>query len=601
MPSCLRASPLELHHFKPIDPVVYDMICRADTIGVFQIESRAQMSMLPRLRPQCFYDLVIEVAIVRPGPIQGNMVHPYLRRRSGEEEVTYPSEALRSVLHKTLGVPLFQEQAMKVAMVAAGFSADEADQLRKAMAAWRKTAKLEEFRDKIINGMLARNYTQQFAEQTFDQIRGFGEYGFPESHAASFALLVYVSCWLKRYHPAAFAAALINSQPMGFYAPAQILRDAQEHGVTVLAIDVNFSEWDCVLVGRHEGTEARRVGFSSPNGSVSDTGFQPVRDALEVEKSTVAEAPRTTHGLEARVTDKVSQDTDPSCLRPPVPPTPPHTWGLGGPAIRLGMRMVKGLRADYVMRLVKERKQNGPFRSIRELRLRTAIPKPALQRLAEADAFGSMGLPRREALWQVLGLEAEEAPLFEQWERELVLNERHEGTEALRHEGLKWPSSPSSPRVSVPPSLPAPSCLPPMPLGQEVMTDYTTFGLSLKSHPMALVRPELTARKIITAAEMKQQRHGKWVRVAGLVLVRQRPGTASGIVFETLEDETGIVNLIVRPKVYDQYKQAARYAVMVEAQGIVERQGEVIHVMVKKMEDLTHLVDGLRTKSRDFH
>jgi len=536
VPSCLRASShrLELHQFIPTDPLVYDMICRADTIGVFQIESRAQMSMLPRLRPRSFYDLVIEVAIVRPGPIQGNMVHPYLRRRNGEEEVTYPSEALRDVLKKTLGVPLFQEQAMKVAMVAAGFTADEADQLRKAMAAWRKTDKLEEFRSRIIDGMLARGYTRAFAEQTFEQIRGFGEYGFPESHAASFSLLVYVSSWLKRYHPAAFAAALINSQPMGFYAPAQIIRDAKEHGVPVLAIDVNESKWDCFLEDKLEGVKVR-----------THEGREMASRHLRV------------------VAPLCSSSAD------------PRAWGIDGPAIRLGFRMVKGLKAAHALKLVEERALNGPFRSIRELRLRTGLSRPALQRLAEADAFGSMGLARREALWQVLGLEQEEAPLFEQWEKEQWLKSRDRET---------------SPR----------SALPPMPIGQEVMTDYTVFGLSLKSHPVALVRAELEARRVITASAVREERNGKWVRVAGLVLIRQRPGTASGIVFETLEDETGITNLIVRPKVYDQYKQAARYAMLVEAQGIVERQGDVVHVMVKKMEDLTWLVEGLQARSRDF-
>jgi error-prone DNA polymerase len=601
---------LALHTIPHDDPAVYDMICRADTVGVFQIESRAQMSMLPRLRPRCFYDLVIEVAIVRPGPIQGNMVHPYLRRRNGEEPVTYPSEALQNVLKKTLGVPLFQEQAMKVVMVAAGFSADEAEQLRKAMAAWRKTSALEKFQDKVIQGMLSNGYDRTFAEQMFEQIRGFGEYGFPESHAASFAHLVYVSCWLKRHHPAAFAAALLNSQPMGFYAPAQVVRDAIEHGVEVRAADVNVSGWECSLetekgAEAQEGTEAQRhIG---------------TKDLEEIES-------------ERRRPSSAAQTVDPSCLCASVPSclpsSSPSTWGHGGPAIRLGLRMIKGLRADHAAILVDERQRRGPFVSIQSLFIRTGLPRPTLRRLAEADAFQSLGLKRREAIWQVLGLQ-ELAPLFEH-----EMGKDGEGTKARRHGGTEGKtdieghagsedaerftsegrhstdvahlSSPSCLRGSVPPCLPPPPCLPssplpPMPIGQEVMTDYATAGLSLKAHPVGLVRDVLRQRRIITAAELKQTAAGRWVRVAGLVLVRQRPGTASGIVFETLEDETGIANLIVRPAVYDRYKAAARYSTLVEAQGIVERQGDVIHVMVKKMEDLTYLVEGLSNHSRDFH
>ncbi|HEX8915304.1 MAG TPA: PHP domain-containing protein [Humisphaera sp.] len=551
----LRRSPLELHTVPREDPLVYDMICRADTVGVFQIESRAQMSMLPRLRPSKFYDLVIEVAIVRPGPIQGNMVHPYLRRRNKEEEVTYPSPALESVLACTLGVPLFQEQAMKVVMVAAGFSADEADRLRKAMAAWRRTTALETFRDKVIDGMLANGYDRAFAEQTFEQIRGFGEYGFPESHAASFALLVYVSCWLKRHHPAAFTAALLNSQPMGFYGPAQLVRDAVEHGVTVRAVDVNHSEWDCTLEGQDEHGEATEAQRHGGGPDVSRTS--PVTN----NSGGAAEASAGPLCLRASVAHSSGDD--------------PSVWGRGGPAVRLGLRMVKGLRADHAAALVEARRRRGAFASVRDLRLRAALPKPTLKRLAEADAFQSIGLARREALWQVLGLEDEAAPLFD-----LV--------EECGGHGLQTRDTGGA------------SGLPPMPAGQEVMTDYATAGLSLKAHPVGLVRDVLVRRRVITAAELKTTPAGKWVRVAGLVLIRQRPGTASGIVFETLEDETGIANLIVRPAVYDKYKQAAKHGTLVEAQGIVERQGDVIHVMVKKMEDLTYLVEGLSNRSRDF-
>ncbi|MDW8263650.1 MAG: error-prone DNA polymerase, partial [Phycisphaerales bacterium] len=470
-----------------------DMICRADTIGVFQIESRAQMAMLPRLRPRNFYDLVIEVAIVRPGPIQGNMVHPYLRRRNGQEQVTYPSEALRKVLHKTLGVPLFQEQAMRVAMVAAGFSAAEADQLRRAMAAWKKSTRLLQFRDRIIQGMLANGYTREFAEQTFEQIKGFGEYGFPESHSASFALLVYASAWLKCHHPAAFAAALINSQPMGFYQPAQIVRDAREHGVKVLGVDVNASEWDCTLESGHEAAD------------------------------------QATNPCGATATDRPDDQ-------------PNHR----SPALRLGLRMIKGFRESFAQVIMRDRALHGPFRNIAEFQSRTGLPTHAIRRLAEADAFSSLGLDRRASLWQSLELTDVPSPLVD--------------------------PQVSSGCGSVVPSLP------PMAAARQVMTDYATTGLSLREHPVAFARRILKGQKVLTAREMLQLPHGSSVRVAGLVLIRQRPGTASGIVFITLEDETGVVNLIVRPQVYDRYRPAARHAALLQCDGTVERQGQVVHV-----------------------
>ncbi|CAN5451358.1 hypothetical protein BH09PLA1_BH09PLA1_25630 [soil metagenome] len=499
---------LQLHTIPPNDPAVYDMICDADTIGVFQIESRAQMSMLPRLRPRTFYDLVIEVAIVRPGPIQGNMVHPYLRRRNGEEAVSYPSEALRGVLQKTLGVPLFQEQAMKVAMVAASFSADEADQLRRAMAAWRRSGAILGFHKKIIEGMIKNGYEREFAERTFEQIQGFGEYGFPESHSASFALLVYVSCWLKRHHPAVFCAALLNSQPMGFYAPAQIVRDAKEHGVTVLPVDVNESEWDCLLQRRGDGETKRR-------------------------------------------SEELRKD-----------------WGVDGPSVRLGFRQVKGFREEHAQQIVKARENRG-FDSIEELQQRAGLPVNAIKCLAESDAFGSLGRTRRESSWDALNLKDDPTPLF---------------------------TNTSSLRLSVSSSL-----LPPMPLGQEVMTDYSTTHLSLKKHPVALVRDILASQKILTAHEANNLPHGRWVKVAGLVLIRQRPGTASGIVFITLEDETGVVNLIVRPNTFDTYRAAARHAGLLQCDGYIERQGQVVHVMAKRMFDRSDLIRGFELSSRDFH
>ncbi|HEV2295099.1 MAG TPA: hypothetical protein VGR35_14695 [Tepidisphaeraceae bacterium] len=519
-----------MHTLPAEDPATYDMMCDADTVGVFQIESRAQMSMLPRLRPRTFYDIVIEVAIVRPGPIQGNMVHPYLRRRAGEEEVTYPSQELYDTLKNTLGVPLFQEQAMRVVMVAAGFSAEEADQLRRAMAAWRKNGVIDQFYPKIVNGMLARGYTREFAEQTFQQIQGFGEYGFPESHAASFALLVYASAWIKRHHPAVFAAALLNSQPMGFYAPAQIVRDARDHGVEVRPVDVNESEWDCTLEERHEGRPpaAREPSARRHEGKGKST------------------------------------------------------WGLDGPALRLGLRQISGLRQDHAERLVQARCRHGRFASIEEFHQVTELPVATIKRLAEADAFGSVGDSRRPAVWNTLPLRDADAPLFD----------------SLRASVPRVPAQ----REVVLRAFPEPS-LPEMPLGQEVMTDYATLRLSLKTHPLAIVRPTLNERKILTAAQINDPAmpHGRWVKVAGLVLIRQRPGTASGIVFETIEDETGIVNLIVRPDIYERYRPAARHAALLQCDGYLERQGQVVHIMAKRLFDLSGLLHGYRLESRDFH
>lgn len=422
---------------------------------------------------------------------------------------------------------------MKVAMVGAGFSAEEADQLRRAMAAWRKTGALETFHPKIIKGMIANGYTLEFAEQCFHQIRGFGEYGFPESHSASFALLVYASSWIKRYHPAAFCAALLNSQPMGFYAPAQIVRDAREHGVTVLPADVNVSGWDCELEGLEKGQR--------------DKGTKGLRE------------------------EEQAHCSSPQSLSPSVPlslSSPKHTWGLHGPAVRLGFRVIKGFRLDQAERIVAERQRNGRFTSVADFHRRTGLAVSVLRRVAEADAFASLGLSRRQALWEVMGLHNGQIPLFND-----IHTEQHE---------------------------PAPE-LPRMPLGQEVMIDYAQTGLSLKKHPVALVREKLRAMKVITAAELRDVAGGRWVRVAGLVLIRQRPGTAKGIIFETLEDETGSVNLIVRPHVYERYRPAARHAGLLLCDGPVERQGQVIHIMAARLVDLSHLLAGYELRSRDFH
>jgi error-prone DNA polymerase len=525
---------LELHTIPAEDPIVYEMISDADTVGVFQIESRAQMSMLPRLRPNRFYDLVIEVAIVRPGPIQGEMVHPYLRRRNGLEPVTYPSEELKAVLSRTLGVPLFQEQAMGVAMKGAGLSGEEADRFRRAMSAWKRGGAVEKFRNEILAGMLQRGYEQKYAEQCFEMLKGFGEYGFPESHAASFALLVYVSCWIKRHHPAIFCCGLLNSQPMGFYAPAQIVRDAQAHGVVVLPVDVNQSEWDCRMIC--DQTPVLRYA-EEPDYTGKDPALRSTSEPAS----------------EGVLVREIRRKWD---------------WGVGGPAVRLGLRMVRGLHRAHADRIVQMR--NGKlFISIDQFARRTALPAHALRRLAEADAFGSLGLSRRQALWEIMKCHSTPLPLFDWLEEDSQIE----------------------PAVD----------LPSMPMSQEVTTDYRTAGLSLKRHPLSLIRPRLTAMRITPAADLIKIAHGTWVKVAGLVLIRQRPGTASGIVFETLEDETGIANLIIRPNVFDRYRRAARHSTLVQADGYVEKQDKVVHVMAMRMTDLSDMIAEANVKSRDFH
>ncbi|MGC8623656.1 MAG: error-prone DNA polymerase [Phycisphaerae bacterium] len=487
---------------------VYDMLCRADSIGVFQVESRAQMAMLPRLKPRCYYDLVIEVALVRPGPIQGGMVHPYLRRRSGQEPVDFPSAAVRGVLVRTLGVPLFQEQVMRLAMVAAGFSPGQADALRRSMAAWkRKGNQLAAFGEKIIAGMLANGYTQEFAQRCFEQIKGFGEYGFPESHAASFALLVYVSAWLKCFYPAAFAAALLNSQPMGFYQPAQIIRDAQNHGVSVLPVDVNRSQWDCTL------------------------------------------EPAASH-------------TSPAS----------HRLYAGGPALRLGLRMVQGLHQSGADLITDAMARHGPAHSISTLRQWSRCSIFDLRSLARADAFGSMGLDRQEALWHMRRLRSEALPLLD----ELNLME---------------------PRA----------CLPMIAESQKVISDYQSVGLSLKAHPMSFVRLILNQRGIVAASELADAaRHpdASQLAVAGLVLVRQRPGTASGILFITMEDETGTVNLIIKPRIYERYRMDLRHSTALVVWGQLQRQEGVTHIIVQRavnLQSITRSAEKLWSVTRDFH
>ncbi len=468
------------------DEDVYAMIRRADTMGVFQIESRAQMNMLPRLQPRCFYDLVIEVAIIRPGPIQGGMVHPYLRRRSGEEAVTYPNEAVRGVLEKTLGVPLFQEQAMRLAVVAAGFTPGEADQLRRAMGAWRRPGIIDQFRRKLIDGMMARGFSAEYAEAVFGQIRGFGDYGFPESHAASFALLVYVSAWLKYHYPVAFTAALLNSQPMGFYAPAQLVRDTREHGVEVLPVDVNASQWDCTLEGNCKLKNANcKLQIDEPAQSRDNLQFA----ICNLQSSSLS--------------------------------------------LRLGFNMLLGMRLADAERIERARRQ-GPFRSLEDFARRTGLHRAAIARLAKAGALGSLGLDRRNALWEALGQDQRELPLFERKHCKLQIDEPAPPVTNLQFAICNLQSTP----------------LPKMSAAEEVLADYRAAGLSLRAHPLEFLRAELTRRGIARAEELKTLPDSKPVRVAGIVLVRQRPGTAKGITFVTLEDETGTANLIVRPAVW---------------------------------------------------
>ena len=504
--------PMAIADVPPEDPQVYDMICRADTLGVFQIESRAQMSMLPRLKPRCFYDLVIEVAIVRPGPIQGDMVHPYLRRREGKEAVEFPSDALRQVLGKTLGVPLFQEQAMKIAIVAAGFTPSEADRLRRSMAAFRRSGTIKEMGEKLMAGMIAKGYERDFAERCFKQLEGFGEYGFPESHAASFALIVYVSCWIKRHYPDAFLAAMLNAQPLGFYAPAQLVRDAREHGVVVRAPDINHSNWDCTL------------------------------EALPARRDACAEA----------------------CGPEPTPE------GGARRAVRLGLRQIKGLSEVAAARIMAAREAGGAFESVEDMARRAGLPRADLDRLANGDAFASIRTPRREAGWRALGVSGPDLPLFEAGGGERARKPDRSG-----------------------------AGLPMMALSEEVAADYSALSLSLKAHPMQFLRPRFHRRGYRPCVDLKTVRNGARIGVAGLVLVRQRPGSAKGVIFATLEDETGTANVIIWPKLFQRFRRAVIGAKLMAVTGRVQREGEVIHLVADQVLDRTSSLAVLRDGAFD--
>lgn len=495
---------LTLDSMKKEDERVYDMICRADTLGVFQIESRAQMSMLPRLQPREFYDLVIEVAIVRPGPIQGNMVHPYLRRRMGAEKVDYPKEEMRDILDKTLGVPLFQEQAMKIAIVAGGFTAGEADQLRRAMATFRRNGTIHNYKERMVSGMLAKGYAKDFAESCFAQIEGFGDYGFPESHAASFALLVYASCWFKTFYPDVFCAAILNSQPMGFYAPAQLVRDAADHGVEVRPVDINHSDWDCTL---------------------EEAPFDPAK---------VAHRHREMRGVI-----------------------------LTRHAVRLGFRQIKGLSEAEMTTFMQQR--GAGYESVRDVWLRSRLHVDAIRKLAEADAFRSIGLDRRAALWAVRALDgrsaAERLPLFDR------------------------------PEVRLPDNEPQ-TTLPAMPLGEHVIHDYRLLRLSLKAHPVSFLRAGLERDGVTPNAMLPDIRGGRRISIAGLVLVRQRPGKGNAI-FLTLEDENSIANVIIWPRVFDRYRPVILGGRLVRVTGKLQSESGVIHIVAERIEDLSHRLEAL--------
>jgi error-prone DNA polymerase len=488
---------LELGTIPSEDPRVYDMLCNGDSLGVFQVESRAQMNMLPRLRPRQFYDLVIETAIVRPGPIQGGMVHPYLKRRQGLEPVTFPSEAVKSVLERTLGVSIFQEQVMQLAMVAAGFTPGEADKLRRAMAAWKRKGGIGPFRDKLISGMLARGYTSEYAEQIYRQIQGFGEYGFPESHAASFALLVYSSSWIKCHEPAAFCAALLDSQPLGFYAPAQIVRDAQKHGVEARPIDVTISNWNCTL--------------------------EPMQDS-------------------------------------------------GRPAVRLGLELVSGFNEAAAQRIVAARGERA-FVDVADLTRRADLDRGEINALATADALVALVGHRRQALWATLGLAAD-APRTAPLTANTLIHEK---------------------RIELPPPSE----------GQNIVADYDRTSLTLRRHPLALLRRRFETMRLVSAADIAKARHRQPVRTTGIVTCRQRPSTASGVIFVTLEDETGTINVVVWSSTAEEYRRELVGSTLLTVYGHVERTDTpsvpVIHVIAQRLVDHSSLLGKLNVASRDFH
>ena len=508
--SSYSAEQLTIQKIPAEDPKVYDMMGKADTVGVFQIESRAQMSMLPRLRPRNYYDLVIQIAIVRPGPIQGDMVHPYLNRRRGKEAVTYPSDAIKEALERTLGVPIFQEQVMQLAMVAAGFSGGEADQLRRAMAAWKRKGGLEPYHDKLVQGMLERGYEQKFAEQLFQQIKGFGDYGFPESHSASFALIAYVSSWLKCYHPAAFCCALLNSQPMGFYAPAQLIQDAERHGVKVLPMELNSSFYDCTL----EFPE----GYQKP--------YKHSRLTLE-------------------------------------------------PEVRIGFCLAKGLSEPGANAIIEAR-QFGVFINIQDLVFRSGINKKDLESLAATDALKGLSGDRHRAFWQASGVEKDGQ------RRDIQSFSFFDDTEFADND------------IGVDVLLPVAS------EGQNIVSDYTSTGFTLRRHPLAFFRDHLNNYQVSTASQLALIDNEANVKVTGLVTCRQRPLTAAGVIFLTLEDESGFINVVVWPNLGEKLRPIVRQATLLGVAGHVQKSDGVIHLIARELVDLSHWLGSMELSSRDF-
>ncbi len=518
MINAYRQTQLTVAKIPAEDPLTYQMLQKGDSVGVFQVESRAQISMLPRLKPKNFYDLVIEVAIVRPGPIQGNMVHPYLKRRNGEEQVTYANEAVKGVLERTLGVPIFQEQVIKLAVVAAGFTPGEADQLRRAMAAWKRKGGLDKFQRKLIDGMLERGHDREFAERIFEQIKGFGDYGFPESHAASFALLVYISAWLKRHEPAAFYCGLLNSQPMGFYSPSQLVQDAQRHNIDVRPVDILHSEWESTL-----------------------------------------ETPDFQQGeIAARQ-----------------------------PAIRLGLQRIKGFREDAAIRIMHARSK-GPLRNVHDVARRARLDKGDLARLTEGGAFKTLSGHRYQTHWQAIGILPTSPLLDAETPAKHVAEERKDYTAARKQLDEKPAETPIM--------LPAPAET------DDLRADYTTLGLTLGRHPMALLREEADApfRRCKTAYDLEAMNHGRFVQVSGIVTGRQRPSSASGVLFLTLEDETNNINVVIWTRILEMYRAAVVQGRLLKIKGVLERQGSVIHIIAGHVEDLSHYLEHFSLKSRDF-
>lgn len=544
--SAYSNEPLTIQKIPAEDPRVYDMMCKADTVGVFQIESRAQMSMLPRLRPRSYYDLVIQIAIVRPGPIQGDMVHPYLNRRSGKELVTYPSDAVKATLERTLGVPIFQEQVMQLAMVAAGFSGGEADQLRRSMAAWKRKGGLESYRDKLVNGMLERGYERDFAEQLFRQIKGFGDYGFPESHSASFALIAYISSWFKCYHPAAFCCALLNSQPMGFYAPAQLLKDAQRHGVKVLPVDVNESFHDCTLVWG-QSKNSFKSGKGNRDGDrrfYSDPNFSP--------------------------------------------------------KLQIGFRLVKGMSKPGASAVVEAR-QSSVFSNIQDLIFRSGINKKDLEALAAADALRALSGDRHRAFWQASGIDIEKNEKWGRRQFSLQDNESNGIGEKITSDPISLTTGANmTMRFYADSDFGVDVLLPVASESQNIVEDYGATGFTLRRHPLALFRQHLNNYQVSTASDLADIEDEANVKVTGLVSCRQRPMTAAGVTFLTLEDESGFVNVVVWPNLGEKLRPIVRQAMLIGVVGHVQKSDGVIHLIASHLVDLSHWLGSMELSSRNF-